>query len=148
MPDKRTYADRAEYLKKAVSERRKKLREMALEYGGGKCILCGYSLSKRAMVFHHVDASQKDFGLSVRGLTRSWEKMKAELEKCVLLCANCHGEVHDNITQLPEGILAEKRGEFGETLIQEKSKQDNSKDGQSRAKPKPKKAKEGVETIP
>ena len=143
MPEKRTYADRAEYLKKAVSERRNKLREMALEYGGGKCILCGYSLSKRAMVFHHVDASQKDFGLSVRGLTRSWEKMKAELEKCVLLCANCHGEVHDNITQLPEGILAEKRGEFGETQTQEKSK-----GGQSRAKPKSKKTKEGVETIP
>ena len=128
MPEKRTYADRAEYLKKAVSARRKKLREMALEYGGGKCILCGYKKCRRAMVFHHVDSSKKDFGLSVRGLTRSWEKMRVELDKCVLLCANCHAEVHDGITQLPEGILVEKRGELGETPP--------FKGGQSRAKPK------------
>ena len=39
MPDKRTYADRAEYLKKAVIARRKKIRDMALEYGGGKCMI-------------------------------------------------------------------------------------------------------------
>ena len=42
MPDTRTYADRADYLKKAVSERRKKLRAMSLEYGGSKCQICGY----------------------------------------------------------------------------------------------------------
>ena len=101
MPETRTYVDRAEYLKKAVAKRRKKLRDMALEYGGGKCIICGYDRCRRAMVFHHLDPSKKDFGLSVRGLTRSWDKMRAELDKCVLLCANCHAEVHDNITQLP-----------------------------------------------
>lgn len=81
MPETRTYADRAEYLKKAVAKRRKKLREMALEYGGGKCAICGYNKCRRAMVFHHIDPTKKDFGLSVRGLTRSWEKMRAELEK-------------------------------------------------------------------
>ena len=61
------------------------------------------------MTFHHLDPAQKDFGLSVRGLTRSWEKMRAELDKCVLLCANCHSEVHDGITQLPQGIGGKKR---------------------------------------
>lgn len=109
MPETRTYADRAEYLKKAVTKRRKKLREMALEYGGGKCIVCGYDRCRRAMVFHHLDPAKKDFGLSVRGLTRSWEKMRAELDKCVLLCANCHAEVHDNITQLPRSNSGMKR---------------------------------------
>jgi 5-methylcytosine-specific restriction endonuclease McrA len=128
MPDTRTYADRAEYLKKAVADRRRKIREMALEYGGGKCIICGYNRCRRAMVFHHLDPTKKDFGLSAEGLTRSWEKTRAELDKCVLLCANCHSEVHDGITQLPEGILVEKRGEFGETLPRKR--------GQSRAKPK------------
>jgi len=109
MPETRTYADRAEYLKKAVAKRRKKLRDMALEYGGGICIVCGYNRCRRAMVFHHLDPSKKDFGLSVRGLTRSWEKMRAELDKCVLLCANCHAEVHDGITQLPRGNSGMKR---------------------------------------
>ena len=65
------------------------------------------------MVFHHLDPSKKDFGLSMRGLTRSWEKMRTELDKCILLCANCHAEVHEGITQLPKGISVEKRGELG-----------------------------------
>ena len=104
MPETRTYADRAEYIKKAVNKRRKKLRDMAIEYGGGKCTLCGYSKCKRAMVFHHLDPKKKDFGISMNGITRSWDKTLVELKKCILLCANCHAEVHDSITQLPVGI--------------------------------------------
>ena len=95
--EKRTYADRAPYLKKAVAERRQKLREMAIEYGGGKCQRCGYEKSGRALSFHHKDPTKKDFGLSTRGLTRSWEKTKTELDKCILVCANCHMEIHDEI---------------------------------------------------
>jgi 5-methylcytosine-specific restriction endonuclease McrA len=98
--DKRTYADRAEYLKKAVAQRRKKLMQQAIEYKGGNCMICGYNKCIRALTFHHVDPSQKSFGISARGITRSWEKIKDELDKCVLLCANCHAEVHDGITQL------------------------------------------------
>lgn len=101
MPEKRTYADRAEYIKKAVSKRRKKLKEMAVEYGGGKCVVCGYDKCVRALGFHHKDSEQKDFGLSARGLTRSWQKIQVELDKCILVCANCHMEIHDGITQLP-----------------------------------------------
>ncbi len=101
MPDTRTYADRAVYMRAAVSKRRKKLREMAREYKGNKCAICGYSKCSRALSFHHLDPKKKDFGLSTRGLTRSWEKIKLEIEKCILLCANCHMEVHDHITQLP-----------------------------------------------
>lgn len=106
--DKRTYADRAEYLRKAVKERRKKLRNMARELKGNKCALCGYSKCKRVLSFHHIDPKKKDFSLSERGLTRSWEKIQKEIKKCVLLCANCHMEVHDGITQLPKEILVEK----------------------------------------
>ena len=102
MPETRTYADRAEYLKKAVSERRKRLRGMAREYKGGKCIICGYKRCQDALDFHHRDPKQKDFGLSVRGLTRSWTKIKKEIDKCVLVCANCHRELHAGKTQLPK----------------------------------------------
>lgn len=109
MPEKRTYADRAEYLKKAVAERRRRLRDMALEYKGGKCNLCGYKKCKWALVFHHIDPKKKEFGLSVRGLTRSWEKTKAELDKCILVCSNCHFEVHEGMTQLPRGNTGKKR---------------------------------------
>jgi len=64
-------------------------------------MICGYKKSHRALSFHHRDPALKDFGLSSKGLTRSWEKIVKELDKCVLLCANCHAEVHDGITQLP-----------------------------------------------
>ena len=104
MPDKRTYADRAEYLKKAVAKRRRKLRQMAIDYGGGKYAICGYNKSLRSLSFHHRDSKKKDFGLSARGLIRSWEKIQKELEKCVLVCANCHMELHEGITQLTKGI--------------------------------------------
>lgn len=92
--DTRTYADRAEYLKKAVADRRRRLRQKAVEYGGGECQLCGYKKCINALSFHHKDPTQKDFGLSARGLTRSWEKMKPEIDKCILVCANCHAEMH------------------------------------------------------
>ncbi len=99
--EKRTYADRREYLIKAVAKRRKKLRKMALEYGGGKCKICGYKKCTRALTFHHLDTKKKDFGLSANGITRSWEKTKNELDKCVLLCMNCHMEIHDGIIKSP-----------------------------------------------
>ena len=105
MPDKRTYADRAVYLRKAVIKRRKKLRRMAREYKGAKCALCGYNKCQEALDFHYIDPRKKDFGLSERGLTRSWEKIKKEIDKCILLCANCHREVHVGISQLPKETL-------------------------------------------
>ncbi len=102
--DKRTYADRSEYLKKAVIKRRKMLMEKAIAYKGGKCAICGYSKSSRALNFHHVNPAEKSFGISARGITRSWKKVQNELDKCILVCANCHAEIHDGITQLPREI--------------------------------------------
>ena len=94
MPDRRTYADRAEYLKQAVMKRRKVIRAKLIEYKGGQCSICGYDTCMEALELHHRDSSQKDFGLSAHGLTRSWEKVKAEADKCELVCANCHREIH------------------------------------------------------
>jgi 5-methylcytosine-specific restriction endonuclease McrA len=102
MAERRTYADRKEYLKKAVTKRRRKLKEMLVEYKGGKCQLCGYDKYAGAFDLHHLDPKEKEFGLSVRGLTRSWEKLKAEADKCILICANCHREVHGGIRSLHE----------------------------------------------
>jgi len=102
MPEKRTYADRAAYMVQAVRKRRIKLRALAREHMGNRCEICGYNTCSRALSFHHLDPKKKEFGISDKGLTRSWEKVKNEIEKCILLCANCHMEVHDGITQLPD----------------------------------------------
>ena len=96
--EKRKYSDRKEYLIAAVSKKRKALRKKAVEYKGGKCEICGYCKCAEALEFHHKDSSKKDFGISGKGYTRSWEKVKEELDKCVLLCANCHREVHAKVS--------------------------------------------------
>ena len=106
--DKRKYSDRSEYLKKAVILRRKKLREMALKYKGDKCQICGYNMCIQALEFHHLDSTKKDFSPS--GITKSWSTIQRELNKSILLCANCHREIHANILQLPQAIEIEKRG--------------------------------------
>ena len=80
--------------KYAVSLRRKKLKLLAVEYLGGKCSTCGYNKCIEALDFHHRDSSVKEFGIAAKGNTRSWESVKQELNKCILLCANCHREHH------------------------------------------------------
>ena len=95
--DTRKYSDRRLYLIGAVRKRRKKIRQMAVEYKSGRCQKCGYSRCVEALEFHHYDSSGKDFSISEKGYTRSWPKMKEELDKCMLLCANCHREVHAQI---------------------------------------------------
>ena len=50
-------------------------------------------LDAAALQFHHPN-NDKEFGIAAEGFTRSWEKVKAELDKCILLCANCHAEAH------------------------------------------------------
>ena len=99
--DKRKYSDRAAYIKQAVVKRRKKIREMAIVYKGERCSICGYNKCLKALEFHHVDSTGKDFGISEKGYTRSWNQVRSELDKCILLCANCHREVHEGVTQLP-----------------------------------------------
>lgn len=110
MTTKRTYADRREYLIKAVAKRRKKLREMAVQKLGGKCIFCGYDRCQDALDFHHLDEKTKSFGLSKDGLTRSWKKMEEEIKKCVLVCANCHREIHAGLLQPLTVMLNGKNG--------------------------------------
>ncbi len=117
MSDKRTYADRKEYLISAVTKRRKLLREKARMYKGGKCMICGYDRCLEALDFHHIDPKKKGFGVSEKGITRSWEKIKEEIDKCVLICANCHREIHVGIQQLPVEMQVEKQGELLEPLI-------------------------------
>jgi len=124
MGDNRTYRDRREYLIKAVQKRRKKIRQMAIDYKGGRCQLCGYNKCPEALEFHHLDSLDKDFGISDKGYTRSWKRIKKELDKCILLCANCHREVHAGL-QLPREIVVEKLGEFREACPSPKVKDGN-----------------------
>lgn len=76
-----------------VQKRRDDLKAMAVAYKGGCCAECGYSKCMGSLTFHHREPEAKEFNLTATH-TRSWTRIKVELDKCVLLCANCHGEVH------------------------------------------------------
>ena len=80
-----------------VQKRRDNLKILAVEYKGGKCEICGYNKCIQALDFHHTDPTQKDFAISAKGYTRSWDTVKSELDKCKMLCANCHRELHTKI---------------------------------------------------
>jgi len=98
--ERRKYSDRKQYLIKAVSQRRKNIRLRAIEYKGSKCSSCGYDRCVEALEFHHTNPSLKDFSISTKGYTRSWERVMVELDKCIMLCANCHREIHAKLAAL------------------------------------------------
>lgn len=68
--------------------RRKKLK--AIELKGGVCIDCKQQVHPAAFDFHHVDPTTKESAANAQLMARGWDFIVAELEKCVLLCANCH----------------------------------------------------------
>ncbi len=111
--EKRRYSDRRQYLIRAVYARRKKVRLMAVEYKGGKCEICGYDRCIEALEFHHKNTSSKDFGISAKGYTRSWKKVMEELDKCVIVCANCHRELHVKLAASRGNSRVEKRVNSG-----------------------------------
>jgi DNA-binding CsgD family transcriptional regulator len=77
---------------------RKRLKERAVEYKGGMCECCGYDRAIEALEFHHRDPKEKDFSPS--GKSVSWERMRKEIDKCVLVCANCHREIHCGLIEI------------------------------------------------
>lgn len=81
----------------AVSRKRKNLKRDLVEYKGGKCEKCGYNKCVAAMDFHHINPKEKDFALSRNGHTKSWEKLRQEADKCLLVCSNCHREIHEEL---------------------------------------------------
>lgn len=75
-----------------VNLRRILIKDKCLQYKGNKCSKCGYNKCKQALTFHHRNPKKKLFGIS-GSHARSWEHIKQELDKCDLLCMNCHMEI-------------------------------------------------------
>lgn len=78
---------------KQTIERGRKNRATYIEYKGGKCEICGYNRCFDALEFHHINPEEKDPNFQSM---RYWglDKAKEELDKCLLLCSNCHREEH------------------------------------------------------
>lgn len=90
--------------KEAVVKRRKVLREKLIQAFGGSCQCCGYNECNGCLDFHHLDPAKKDFSLSEKGLTRSFEKLLNEAKKCILVCCRCHREIHFGFRKIPSAV--------------------------------------------
>jgi transposase len=92
----------------AVTRRRRRVKQILIAEAGGCCQACGYDRHPAALAFHHLDPAQKRLVVSARGVGLSLDTLRAEAQKCVLLCANCHAEVESGALAVPIDS-----GEFG-----------------------------------
>ena len=106
---------------KETSEYRRRRKENLIKVCGGKCALCGYNRLPDALDFHHIDPSQKSYGIASGGTCHDLEADLKEVKKCLLVCSNCHREIHAGLYLIEE--LIEKQvflEEVAESLREDK----------------------------
>lgn len=92
---------------KNVQAWRKRVKQKLVDVSGGKCVQCWYDKCQSALEFHHLDPSEKDFSVTGSANTKSLRLLLDEVKKCVMLCSNCHREVHAGLIDPTE--LADKQ---------------------------------------
>lgn len=80
-------------------KKQKELKQKCVDMKGGKCIFCGYNKYIGSLDFHHLNPDEKEYSISDLR-TYSVDKIKTELDKCILVCRNCHGELHGGLIKL------------------------------------------------
>lgn len=77
-----------------VSNRRRyEMKKKAITHLGGKCVNCGYNGHLAALEFHHLNPKEKDFTIG-KMMNRKWDSIVKEIDKCIILCSNCHRIEH------------------------------------------------------
>lgn len=100
----------------ATSNFRKNRKQLLVKYCGGKCQLCGYHKTMRALCFHHINEQDKEYGIASNGTCHNIDKDITQVKKTILLCANCHAEVHEGFYSVEELI---NKQFFDESVIDE-----------------------------
>ena len=77
--------------------KRQRMKAMLVSENGGKCSICGYNRYYGALGFHHRDSSKKEYSVSLTGIN----KARKEAKKCILVCSNCHMELHGGVISIP-----------------------------------------------
>lgn len=95
----------AEYYQRNKEKRVRKIRDrqmkikdqvQALKLENG-CSRCGYNRCAQALQFHHHNDDKEGNIARWTAQGHSFGKILGEIQKCVLLCANCHAEEHANM---------------------------------------------------
>lgn len=89
-PEQKKYGNKYQGIKARA------IKHQLIIYKGGKCQRCGYNKCEGALQFHHLDPSQKDFTIGQQNINNQFDitSLYKEVDKCILLCANCHAEEH------------------------------------------------------
>ena len=99
---------------------RKKAKTWIVRYMGGKCSVCGYNKYDGNLASHHIDEKTKEKTISsLINKCHSWKRILKEADKCVLVCHNCHGEIHIGMTECPD-LDSERRKLVLEEIESEK----------------------------
>ena len=88
-----------------LKNRRYRIKKLLVEYKGNKCKICGYNKCLSALEFHHLNPETKDFTIAYNQKYSNLDSLKREVDKCILVCANCHREIHAGIIDLDSDVL-------------------------------------------
>jgi len=86
----------------AVKKWRYNTKKRIIDSMGGCCQICRYSKCESALALHHIDPNEKELSFgAIRANPKNWLAITEELKKCILVCHNCHSEIHAGIRELP-----------------------------------------------
>jgi len=110
---------------------RRWIKKHLIQYKGDKCEKCGYNKPYLSSYdFHHLDPADKDFNISRMSNSRDLAALEREVEKCILVCRNCHAELHEDEYRHE---IDESLKEYNRWLIkkiqQAKKREQEQKDG-------------------
>lgn len=86
--------------KPSTAEIKRLIKDKAVRRKGSKSAVCGGRYPNAVYDFHHLVPGEKDFHLGDKNATTKWETIEKELEKCILVCANCHRTIHSGDIEL------------------------------------------------
>ena len=113
---------------KNTLNRRRNFKQNCVDYKGGSCQKCGYNKDLTALEFHHLNPEEKEMLLS-KMMNKPWELTKKELDKCVVLCSNCHREEHSIINKKKKQekeFLSNLTNNFSDSILTGKNTGQNS----------------------
>lgn len=112
-------------LYETLQKSRNKRKEEMVYVMGDCCQICGYNKCIKALEFHHINPKEKDFNFN-KAESKNWTITCEELKKCILVCANCHRGIHDNMhtQEIVSSFIPERANEITERINRLKTHQD------------------------
>lgn len=99
-----------------ITLHRQRMKQACVEYMDTICIICGYDKCVAALEFHHKNPDKKEFGIAQGGITYSWNKIYKEIKKCIMICSNCHKEIHYFNTDISHIKIKHNQNKFVNSL--------------------------------